>query len=572
MKKSRSFRRQLFGGFLLVSLIPLLICSAMLLQIFRLRMTGDAETQAAQALETSLLALDSLDEGVRGAAATLQQNFSVSRALFDDQADDTVVNNLLFHAAGDARSYARFDLYDISGRWRYSTQTAPDDRFLPTDWGILHEAAQAKNGRLVYIAGEESSSDQVLRGAALLSDRYGAPTGYLVVSVSAAGFRSLLGGAAGAKNELALLSRFFRPVYCTRPAILETMAGKLRAQLLAGEALTGLSEDYVYSICRHPATGLYVVLQQPEVFTRDTMRLLYTVSAACALVCIGVCVLISFQMSRQLFRPIGQLHDALRQVGRNELDVHVPVVQSNELGELAQQFNRMVIDLKRNQQMLVENQRALNEAQIRMLQAQLNPHFLCNTLDTMKWISKINQVPQVALMSTDLADILRFCITPEEFVELRQEVAVLMRYMEIQRIRLADSFTFSVHIPEELESCMVPKMMLQPLAENAILHGLTGVENGRLEVTAAEKDGVLSIRIADNGAGLPPELLGKYHPDASTAGHLGLFNVDTILQKHYGAGFGLYLENRTDGTGAVITATLPVTRREDSGHAEGLGR
>lgn len=245
MKKSRSFRRQLFSGFLLVSLIPLLICSAMLLQIFRLRMTGDAETQAAQALETSLLALDSLDEGVRGAAATLQQNFSVSRALFDDQADDTAVNNLLFHAAGDARSYARLDLYDISGRWRYSTQTAPDDRFLPTDWGILHEAAQAKNGRLVYIAGEESSSDQVLHGAVLLSDRYGAPTGYLVVSVSAAGFRSLLGGAAGVKNELALLSRFFRPVYCTRPAILETMAGKLRAQLLAGEALTGLSEDYV---------------------------------------------------------------------------------------------------------------------------------------------------------------------------------------------------------------------------------------------------------------------------------------------------------------------------------------
>ena len=97
-------------------------------------------------------------------------------------------------------------------------------------------------------------------------------------------------------------------------------------------------------------------------------------------------------------------------------------------------------------------------------------------------------------------------------------------------------------------------------------------QNGRLEVTATEKDGVLCIRIADNGAGLPPELLGKYRPDASTAGHLGLFNVDTILQKHYGAGFGLYLENRTDGTGAVITATLPVTRREDSGHAEGLGR
>ena len=104
-----------------------------------------------------------------------------------------------------------------------------------------------------------------------------------------------------------------------------------------------------------------------------------------------------------------------------------------------------------------------------MLQAQLNPHFLCNTLDTMKWISKINQVPQVALMSTNLADILRFCITPDEFVPLRRELEILSRYVEIQRIRLSESFSYTEAVPEALLSCMVPKMLLQPLAENAIL-------------------------------------------------------------------------------------------------------
>ena len=396
--------------------------------------------------------------------------------------------------------------------------------------------------------------------------------GYLVISVSPAGLQSLLGGKAGAQNVLAVLSRYWRPVYCTNDTLGDQLAARLRAQLLSGGTLSGLSEDYVYRIRRHEATGLCVVLQQPQVFTRSTMRLLYTVSISCALICIGVCVVMSFQMSRQLFRPIGQLHNALQQVGKNNLEVHVPVLQSDELGELAQQFNRMVIDLKRNQQLLVDNQRALNEAQIRMLQAQLNPHFLCNTLDTMKWISKINQVPQVALMSTDLADILRFCIRPEEFVSLRQEVEVLKRYMEIQRIRLADSFTFSVEVPAELEDCLVPKMMLQPLAENAVLHGLSGVDGGRLEVTVSAADGVLRICVADNGAGLPQELLGKYRPHAAGEGHLGLFNVDTILQKHYGAEFGLFLANRAEGAGAVITATLPVTRREASDHAEGTGR
>ena len=572
MKRSYSFRKRLFAGFLIVSLVPLLICSAMLLQIFRLRMTNSADTQSEQALDESILALDRLDGGIRGAVQALRGDRVVSQALFDERAEDTLVNGKLFRASGEAKNFARLDLYDISGLWRYSTQTAPASLRLPTSWGILYEAAQAPENELVYISGEQPSSDAVLQGAALLTDAYGAPMGYLVISVSPAGLQSLLGGKAGAQNVLAVLSRYWRPVYCTNGALGDQLAARLRAQLLSGGTLSGLSEDYVYRIRRHEATGLCVVLQQPQVFTRSTMRLLYTVSISCAVICIGVCVVMSFQMSRQLFRPIGQLHNALQQVGKNNLEVHVPVLQSDELGELAQQFNRMVIDLKRNQQLLVDNQRALNEAQIRMLQAQLNPHFLCNTLDTMKWISKINQVPQVALMSTDLADILRFCIRPEEFVSLRQEVEVLKRYMEIQRIRLADSFTFSVEVPAELEDCLVPKMMLQPLAENAVLHGLSGVDGGRLEVTVSAADGVLHICVADNGAGLPQELLGKYRPHAAGEGHLGLFNVDTILQKHYGAEFGLFLANRAEGAGAVITATLPVTRREASDHAEGTGR
>ena len=112
----------------------------------------------------------------------------------------------------------------------------------------------------------------------------------------------------------------------------------------------------------------------------------------------------------------------------------------------------MVLALKANRQELVENQRELNQAQVRMLQAQLNPHFLCNTLDTMKWISKINHVPQVALMSTNLADILRFCISAEEFVTLSREVEVLNRYVEIQKIRLSDQFSFLVSLPEKRTS------------------------------------------------------------------------------------------------------------------------
>src|SRR5699024_7023880 len=110
----------------------------------------------------------------------------------------------------------------------------------------------------------------------------------------------------------------------------------------------------------------------------------------------------------------------------------------------------MVGALKRNQEQLVENQRELNQAQIRMLQAQLNPHFLCNTLDTMKWIGKIHQVPQVALMAANLGDILWFCISREEFVPISREVEILRRYIEIQSIRLSGRCSLTVELPGEL--------------------------------------------------------------------------------------------------------------------------
>ena len=182
----------------------------------------------------------------------------------------------------------------------------------------------------------------------------------------------------------------------------------------------------------------------------------------------------------------------------------------------------------------------------------------------MKWISKIHQVPEVAEMSADLADILRYCISPEEFVPLYREMDFLQRYVEIQKCRMGDKFRFEVDLPEELGVCIVPKMIVQPLVENAILHGLSETADSVIRITVRTAGPWLRITVTDNGCGLPPELVGRHYtrPPKSEGHHLGLYNVDTILSKHYGEGSGLYLDRGPEGVGTAVIATLPDSREE----------
>lgn len=563
----RSFRNRLFAAFLAASLLPLILCSGMLLQILRVRLEDTARKEAEEQLDSVSAALEQLCQQCTQTALSVQRDPILSQALtWPEELEETEIYSRFLDVTKPVRSVARFDLYNSRGVCLYSTRSIPRSEPLSTNWGLLPAADRAEG--LMFSAPEDpaSSSTPLLQGAIPLQSREHEPLGYLVVGLYQSDLNRLFRSTLRPRNDLLLLTAYWRPVYCTQPGQAVPLSDTLRARLLEGQSLDSGTEEFAYTAVSHPSSGLYAVLRQPQALTQDTLNLLYTVCLSLFLLCILVSVLMSLLLSRQMFLPIERIHQAIGEVVHNNLDVYVPHERDDELGQLAERFNGMLIALKKNQEQLVENQRELNEAQIRMLQAQLNPHFLCNTLDTMKWISKINSVPQVAVMSTNLADILRFCVSPEEFVPLSRELEILQRYVEIQRIRLSGAFTFSVEVPPELLDCPVPKMILQPIVENAILHGLEGVEHGSISVHAEPCQGVLSISVTDNGRGLPPELVGPYASRARelSRGHLGLYNVDTILRKHYGDRFGLYLCSRPDGSGAVVTAALPIQNEEEA--------
>ena len=176
-----SFRQRLNAAFLAVSLAPLLLCSALLLQIFRFRMTADQQQNAQQQLSSACHALNTMQDGILSAAESLQRDGLVTRALAGAQEDSAKVYSSLYTATAAVRSTARFDLYSADGTLLYSTQAAPGEDALSPDWGILYEAAQAENGTLVYSASEDPTDPDapVLRAAARLTVS-GKTAGFLV--------------------------------------------------------------------------------------------------------------------------------------------------------------------------------------------------------------------------------------------------------------------------------------------------------------------------------------------------------------------------------------------------------
>jgi two-component system sensor histidine kinase YesM len=174
----------------------------------------------------------------------------------------------------------------------------------------------------------------------------------------------------------------------------------------------------------------------------------------------------------------------------------------------------------------------------------------------MKWICISNNVPEAAVVSSSLAEILRAGIAGHEFVPLNEELKLLERYVGIQQIRFPDKFSFKAEPDADTLDASVPALMLQPLVENAILHGFEQIDGGRVSVKSFIQDGVLYIDVLDDGEGIPPELVERLEDvEYRDEGHLGIHNVASILRMFYGEPYGLRVMPAEKG--AWIRLSMP---------------
>lgn len=271
-------------------------------------------------------------------------------------------------------------------------------------------------------------------------------------------------------------------------------------------------------------------------------------------------ILTAYKITRTVTTPLHALTTSMAQLEKGNFDVKAEVHSHDEFEYVANQFNIMCCKIKELFQKNQEKQALLRAAELQHLQAQINPHFLYNTLDSIKYLAKMNGEEEIFIMTKSLNSLLKnsFRIS-KEFVTLEDSLKDLSNYIAIQQIRFPGKFDYHLEIPDELLSCILPNLILQPIVENAILHGLEPIPGrGILNIQATVDGDDLSLIVSDDGIGMSEEKLSILKssidsPDSSS--HIGLRNVHQRLRLYYGPGYGLKIQSILN-RGTIITIKL----------------
>ncbi|MBU5346829.1 cache domain-containing sensor histidine kinase [Paenibacillus lautus] len=295
--------------------------------------------------------------------------------------------------------------------------------------------------------------------------------------------------------------------------------------------------------------------------------------AIAGLLCLGVGVLFSVVISRNLTRPIKKLQEKMMEVEKGNFDIRVPVGHSREISGLARSFNVMVLKVKELMDQIVIEQEIKRKSELNALQAQINPHFLYNTLDSIIWMAESKKHDEVILMTSALARLFRASLSKgREMIPIATEVEHITNYLKIQQMRYQDKIRFTLDMDRELYPYLTLKVLLQPLVENAIYHGIKNKEGpGTITITGSLQDDRIRFQVMDDGIGMDRSKVetllistGSQHSRNS----VGIANVHQRIQLYFGAEYGLSYTSEP-GAGTIVTVLIPAIHPDEWRSMEG---
>lgn len=284
-------------------------------------------------------------------------------------------------------------------------------------------------------------------------------------------------------------------------------------------------------------------------------------SIVAAVLFLAVALAISIFLSYRLTKPIKRLESLMKKVEKGDFDIRVEVERADEIGKLSRSFNLMIGKIKDLMGQIVQEQEMKRISELKAMQAQIHPHFLYNTLDSIIWMAEMGKMAEVVKMTTALAKLFRASISKgEELVPIETELEHIQNYLTIQNIRYKNKFTHAIEVDPDIYACKTLKIVLQPLVENAIYHGLKQqAVLGHIRITGKREAGTIVLQVIDDGVGMTEEqvraLTASFRLGDGGKG-VGLPNVNHRIRLYFGEGYGLEIESELE-EGTTVTLKIP---------------
>jgi len=580
--------------FLAASFAPVLILSVALTGIASAALVRAGGDRGRAAAASFALGVGDILTGVDRSLSLIADSGETGRVLSNHptgSGEPASVSRLLAEEASKGSGLSYF-LVGASGSPAYSTRTMPPD-FDPAaygNWGIFRKARNAEGcvfGARRRVA--DNGETVVIVAARVIRDQGGELLGFVLAELERPALvraAKAEGGSLAADYELLSDSGLVafsladpaREGHFVDEFAQRAVMGAPDAAAIAGNGSAAIQSG---GRGRKPADegqqtvgGFTAKAYLPENLVGELTAAMRKASiaglAACALLALGL----AYAASRSVTGPILELSSAMRRLREGDLSIRLLPASEDELGELANSFNATASEIDALMRETVEGQELLRAAELRSLAAQMNPHFLYNSLNSIRSLAKLGRNEEIVEIVAKLGKLLRASARNRaELSTVGAGLELVRCYLDVEKIRFGGRFSFSIEVPDEILDCELPSLVLEPLAENALTHGLECKgEPGRLAITGAVEEGAvgddaapgtLVIAFEDDGPGVEPAMLGQLRTRLAKAellddgSALGLAGTNRRLRLRYGEGYGLTLPDPVGGRGFRVELRVP---------------
>lgn len=512
MRPTKTFFSKLLASYLLIGVLPLVILSPLAYIVTR-NILVERTKETTQ--EFATLGYRQLEAVVDDAVLILETIATdpVFVPLFDGPLTDderTSLYNSLFLLLMGRQNKPAVYVVDSSLSVRLNSAEIPPEYHLEQyqSWGVLRKAAIADGEVILYLHRANDPYQRVMSIARYVQ----IPTfsGYIILDLFEAHLAGVLAKIpANMMVNLAILDEHKTMGIPFKGSISGEDVTVVRQQehLLLTPQTTPSGSRRIYAIEPDHQGAFFVAATHSLQQIDEITSLIATISIGLGTLLTLLGFYLAFIYSRKASEPLKEVVRCLERVGEGDFSARTAVTSNDEFGLLARSVDQMVVDMQRLIEVNNQREQSLRSAQIKALQAQLNPHFMFNCLELIKWYILLGEVENASQTVIELGQLLRSTLDlGGGLITLSEELEIIGHYLALQQRRLGARLSVSIEVDDRLRGLMIPRFLLQPLVENAVMHGLEKKRGkGALRVTAERRGGTVTFVIADNGVGMKSE-------------------------------------------------------------------